>query len=210
MEIKDKKFIDGVVEENIHHSDAEKSALGKKERLVFTTFSETCKEKSDKEQEIYDKDPVSFKIVPAVSELVEGVVVKMFAKSTSFANDPNVAWESSNWDVAFFTNGNALHANKPGETTITATDVENQISKSIEISVVARNASKEEQEEEPVSDDNPSTEDPNTGDDTPAGGEDPTEPTVDDPTEPTVDDPTEPTVDDPTEEPTDTPTESGD
>lgn len=156
-ELDDKRFLE-VHEEGTYFREIKDEAVNRKE-VIYNSAADakTMNEISNKEQEIFDKDADSFKIVPEIEEIELGASIAMKAKAIKSAanpvpNDPNVAWDSSDWEVAYFTEGNVLNAVKVGEVVITAVDVQNReiapVTKTI--AVVDPNVAKEEEEVEPT------------------------------------------------------------
>lgn len=152
-ELDDKRFLE-VHEEGTYFREIKDEAVNRKERIYNSAAdAKTMNEISDKEQEIFDKDADSFKIVPEIEEIELGDSIAMKAEAIKSAanpvpNDPNIAWDSSDWEVAYFTEGNVLNAVKVGEVVITAVDVENReiapVTKTI--AVVDPNVAEEEAE----------------------------------------------------------------
>lgn len=126
-QLTDKRFLEPKIAD-VGHSDEVKHLLERKGKIVNSSWN--TNEINGRDQIVYDKDAEAFDIIPDVSEIKVGEVVRLFAfaKKTEknlTPNDPNVVWESDNWDVAFFTDRGVLHARKVGEAIITATDIEN-------------------------------------------------------------------------------------
>ena len=159
-------------QEDLGHADSTKNIIiSRKGRISKSHW--TTEMVTGTDQEVYDRDAEAFDIVPNVSELKVGETVRLFAFAKKSdkdltPNDPNVVWESDNWDVAFFTDNGVLHARKVGEAVIKATDVENYDVEPVErsISVVSLNE-KENNTDEPGGNDNP---DPGTNPDDPGQG----------------------------------------
>lgn len=155
--------------EDLGHSDEVRDILSRKGRI--TTSSYNTADITGKDKAVNDRDAEAFDILPEVSEIKVGETVRLhaFAKKSDdnlTPNDPNVVWESDNWDVAFFTDNGVLHARKIGEAVIKATDIENYNVEPVErtISVIAYSESGSE--ENPGGNDNP-------GGDNPGGNTDP-------------------------------------
>lgn len=117
------------------------------ERAVFgfiisnTSFHETSAEMASKEQKIGDRDAEEFVIRPDVVSLAIGDQVKLRAvavptENQKLPNDPQVVWESSNPEVAFFTNGDVLNAATEGLVTIKATNVESLEEVTVQVEVM--------------------------------------------------------------------------
>ena len=130
-QLTDKKFLDPVVVENTYGEAVMDEAIYKKAKIYNTQIAhDSISELGNKDKDIYDRDAASFKIVPEVSEILAGDCVCFHALANGSEddlapNDPNVVWESNDFDVAYFTPDGFLHAQKVGEVIITATDVEN-------------------------------------------------------------------------------------
>ena len=161
--------------EDLGHSDEVRDILSRKGRI--TTSSYNTADITGKDKAVNDRDAEAFDILPEVSEIKVGETVRLhaFAKKSDdnlTPNDPNVVWESDNWDVAFFTDNGVLHARKIGEAVIKATDIENYNVEPVErtISVVAYSESGSE--ENPGGNDNPGGDEPG-GNDNPGGNTDP-------------------------------------
>ena len=141
-QLTDKRYLEPRTED-LGHSDSTKDVIvsrkGRISKSHWTTDMIT-----GMDQKVNDRDAEAFDIVPNISELKVGETVRLFAFAKKSddnltPNDPNVVWESDNWDVAFFTDNGVLHARKVGEAVIKATDVENYDVAPVEksISVVA-------------------------------------------------------------------------
>jgi hypothetical protein len=193
-QLTDKRYLEPRPED-LGHSDSTKDIIvSRKGRISKSHW--TTEMITGTDQEVNDRDAEAFDIVPDISELKVGETVRLFAfakKSDNnlTPNDPNVVWESDNWDVAFFTGNGVLHARKVGEAVIKATDVENYDVEPVEksISIVAYSESESEDnpggntDPDPGTDPNPGTDpvdpgtDPNPGDnpggDQPGGNTDP-------------------------------------
>ena len=124
----DKRFLE------VDPSDVGRSIFnGASSRLEVTSNSsinKTSSEISDNEKKVFDLDPEQFIISPEISKIAVGDSIPMSAlavptENCRIPNDPNVVWESSDWNVAYFTDGNVLNAFGIGSATITATDTEN-------------------------------------------------------------------------------------
>lgn len=173
--------------EDLGHTDEVCRILSRKGRIITSSYN--TMDITGKDKAVNDRDAEAFDILPNISEIKVGETVRLhaFAKKSDdnlTPNDPNVVWESDNWDVAFFTDNGVLHARKIGEAIIKATDIENYDVEPVErtISVIAYSESGSE--ENPGGNDNP---DPGTDPDNPGGNTDPDQPT---PTEPEVVKPT--------------------
>ncbi len=157
--------------EDLGHTDSTKDIIiSRKGRISKSHW--TTEMVTGTDQRVYDRDAEAFDIVPEVSELKVGETVRLFAFAKKSdkdltPNDPNVVWESDNWDVAFFTDNGVLHARKVGEAVIKATDVENYDVDPVERSITVVSYSESDSEENPGG-----NEDPNPGDN-PGGNTDP-------------------------------------
>ena len=178
-QLTDKRFLEPKIAD-VGHSDEVKHLLERKGKIVNSSWN--TNEINGRDQIVYDKDAEAFDIIPDVSEIKVGEVVKLFAFAKKTAtnltpNDPNVVWESDNWDVAFFTDRGVLHARKVGEAIITATDIENPSVEPVSrtISVVSYNG--ENEGDTPGGNDNPDPGtdpvDPGTDPDNPGGNTEP-------------------------------------
>lgn len=158
-------------QEDLGHSDSTKNIIiSRKGRISKSHW--TTEMVTGTDQEVYDRDAEAFDIVPDVSELKVGETVRLFAFAKKSdkdltPNDPNVVWESDNWDVAFFTDNGVLHARKVGEAVIKATDVENYDVEPVERSISVVSLNEENNTDEPGGNDNP---DPGTNPDDPGQG----------------------------------------
>lgn len=154
-ELDDKRFLE-VNEQGTFFRELADVGIGKKNRLYNSQADAvTMNEISAKAQEINDKDAESFKIVPGISEIELGASIKLKAQAIATAenpvpNDPNVAWDSSDWDVAYFTDGGILNAVKVGEVVITAVDVENREVAPVTATITVKDPNVAEEEEEPT------------------------------------------------------------
>jgi len=106
-----------------------------------SSMYKTSTEIANKEGEIADKDAERFEIRPEIISLPIGHTVKMRAvaiptPAQKLPNDPSVVWESSNPEVAFFTNGDVLNAATEGTVTIKATNVETSEEVTIQVEVM--------------------------------------------------------------------------
>lgn len=127
-QLTDKTYLEPKAEDLGHSDDTRDILINRKGRISNSHW--TTEMITGTDQRVYDRDAEAFDIVPDVSELKVGETVRLhaFAKKSDTdltPNDPNVVWESDNWDVAFFTDNGVLHARKVGEAVIKATDVEN-------------------------------------------------------------------------------------
>lgn len=127
-QLTDKTYLEPKAEDLGHSDDTRDILINRKGRISNSHW--TTEMITGTDQRVYDRDAEAFDIVPDVSELKVGETVRLhaFAKKSDTdltPNDPNVVWESDNWDVAFFTDNGILHARKVGEAVIKATDVEN-------------------------------------------------------------------------------------
>lgn len=127
-QLTDKTYLEPKAEDLGHSDDTRDILVNRKGRISNSHW--TTEMITGTDQRVYDRDAEAFDIVPDVSELKVGETVRLhaFAKKSDTdltPNDPNVVWESDNWDVAFFTDNGVLHARKVGEAVIKATDVEN-------------------------------------------------------------------------------------
>ncbi len=183
-QLTDKRYLEPRPED-LGHSDSTKDIIvSRKGRISKSHW--TTEMITGTDQEVNDRDAEAFDIVPDISELKVGETVRLFAfakKSDNnlTPNDPNVVWESDNWDVAFFTGNGVLHARKVGEAVIKATDVENYDVEPVEksISIVAYSESESEDNPGGNTDPDPGT-DPNPGgNDNPDPGTDPVDPGTD-------------------------------
>ena len=173
-QLTDKRFLEPNPAD-VGHSDEVKHLLERKGKVVNSSWNTT--EINGRDQIVYDKDAEAFDIIPDVSEIKVGETVRLFAfaKKTDTnltPNDPNVVWESDNWDVAFFTDCGVLHARKVGEAVITATDIENPSVEPVSRAISVISYSQQEEEnpggnDEPGGNDNP---DPGTNPDDPGQG----------------------------------------
>ena len=168
-QLTDKRFLEPNIAD-VGHSDEYKHLLERKGKIVNSSWN--TNEINGRDQKVYDRDAEAFDIIPDVSELRVGEVVKLFAFAKKTAtdltpNDPNVVWESDNWDVAFFTDRGILHARKVGEAIITATDIENPSVEPVSRTISVVPYSEQGEEENPGG-----NEDPNPGDN-PGGNTDP-------------------------------------
>ena len=165
--------------EDLGHTDSTKDIIvSRKGRISKSHWTTEMITGSD--QRVYDRDAEAFDIVPDVSELKVGETVRLFAFAKKSdkdltPNDPNVVWESDNWDVAFFTDNGVLHARKVGEAVIKATDIENYDVNPVERSIsVVSLVEEENNPDEPGGNDNPDPgTDPNPGTDPVDPGTDP-------------------------------------
>lgn len=161
-------------QEDLGHTDSTKDIIiSRKGRISKSHW--TTEMVTGTDQKVYDRDAEAFDIVPDVSELKVGETVRLFAFAKKSdkdltPNDPNVVWESDNWDVAFFTNNGVLHARKVGEAVIKATDVENYDVEPVERSISVVPLVEEDNTDEPGGNDNP---DPGTDPDNPGGNTEP-------------------------------------
>lgn len=127
-QLTDKTYLEPKTEDLGHTDEVKSILIGRKGRISRTSWNTSDVTGMDKA--VNDKDAEAFEILPDISELKVGETVRLFAfaKKTDTnltPNDPNVVWESDNWDVAFFTDRGILHARKVGEVNVTATDIEN-------------------------------------------------------------------------------------
>jgi hypothetical protein len=127
-QLTDKTYLEPKAEDLGHSDDTRDILINRKGRISNSHW--TTEMVTGTDQKVYDRDAEAFDIVPDISELKVGETVRLhaFAKKSDTdltPNDPNVVWESDNWDVAFFTDNGVLHARKVGEAVIKATDVEN-------------------------------------------------------------------------------------
>ncbi len=166
-------------QEDLGHTDSTKDIIiSRKGRISKSHW--TTEMVTGTDQKVYDRDAEAFDIVPDVSELKVGETVRLFAFAKKSdkdltPNDPNVVWESDNWDVAFFTDNGVLHARKVGEAVIKATDIENYDVNPVERSIsVVSLVEEENNPDEPGGNDNPDPgTDPNPGTDPVDPGTDP-------------------------------------
>ena len=168
-QLTDKRYLEPTTEDLGHSDEIKDIIVARKGRIAQSSWH--TENITGTDQDVNDRDAEAFEIIPNVSELKVGETVRLFAFAKKSdgnltPNDPNVVWESDNWDVAFFTDNGVLHAKKVGEVVIKATDVENYDVLPVErnISVVPY-SDKEEGSDEPGGNDNPGSNDnPNPGD----------------------------------------------
>lgn len=191
-QLTDRKCLDPKTEDLGHTDEVRDIIVGRKGRVPQSSWNSGDITGTD--QEVNDRDAEAFDIIPDISELKVGESIRLFAFAKKSdknltPNDPNVVWESDNWDVAFFTDNGVLHARKVGEAIIKATDIENY-----DVAPVEKSISVVPYSQEPGGNDNPDPVDPGTdpnpgdnpGGDQPGGNTDPDPGTDPQPQEPEV------------------------
>lgn len=169
-QLTDKRYLEPAAKDLGHSDDIKDIIVARKGRITQSSWH--TENVTGTDQDVNDRDAEAFDIIPDVSKLKVGETVRLFAFAKKSdknltPNDPNVVWESDNWDVAFFTDNGVLHARKVGEAVIKATDIENYNVKPVERSISVVPYSEEEGSDEPGGNDNP---DPGTNPDDPGQG----------------------------------------